>query len=549
MSIPEHLIRPLNIHSGDGKKRAESLDRLLEEAKTNLAIGNLVAAEEKLEDARRWNPGSSRLWRLWAGVHAAGENTEKQVFALETAIALCSDTDVISEMINQLDEITGGEYEYCDICGQLGAMKPYYKSFKESIKCPRCQAKAMKRNQGPSARKYGFIILILALIGPVTLPFGGWWFAAFSTNLLLIFIFHNALIPFHELAHAAAALALKGRVMKVQIGVGPKLGRWTIRNTDISLHQYLLVGLTFFGFPTAKHIRLRYFLAVMVGPMLHLVLVLIFRQENQLSDLMNIPTWRASFVVSNFLLLISSGLPLGKPDALIGFQADGYKLLCIIRNTLTARMLHLANFYMGGALAAENGDMPMATREYSNGLSLYPDDKVLQFNRAIGLVEDEQYDEAIPALETVVERIATGASTDAELLIADELTLLYARNALAYFGAIEKIGIFDPQNTVTVSLENYRKAPWNSGVAGTLGTGLVAMGYPAEGLVYLTFALRNPETQGSEINAENCAWTAVALHRLGRIAEARKMLCLVPGPKADRDIVQWAASELAVLGQ
>jgi tetratricopeptide (TPR) repeat protein len=546
LSIEKHFLEPLQIHDGDFQTRSSTMDHLLEEAKKKLAAGEYDAAEEILVDARNWNPGSFRLWQLWAELHSAQENLEKQVFALETAVAFCSDTKIVSEMMALLGELTGRSYEYCDRCGQVGSMKSYYQLDLDKVKCPRCLGKSKQQKQGFTVSKYGMILLGLILVGPATLPFGGWMFANLMSSLVLIFVFMFVLIPAHELAHILAALVLRGRVMRVQIGLGPKMADFEFRNTKIRLHWYILIGLVYLGFPTRRNIRLRSYVATAAGPLFHLILLLVFWQGTHWDDLVNAIGWRASFMAANILLLISSGLPFGKADVLTGYIPDGMKMMDILKNQLTTNILHLSNFFMGGILAAQDGDIRKAVAEFEDGLVHYPDSRILKLNLAVWRASLGRYEEAAESLNKLkadlLKQVETGR--DSDLQMPEELTLLYVSNAAAYFESLEEVSSYNPQNSVAVSLENYRQAPWQPGVASTLGTGLVALGYPAEGLMYLEFSYRHPVDPEQKTVSESNAWIAVALHRLGRTAKARKVLDQFPEDPGENRVIRWAIAEI-----
>lgn len=108
-----------------------------------------------------------------------------------------------------------------------------------------------------------------ALSGPPILKFpalAGWLIFAFLGLHLQIFL--------HELGHFTAAWAMKFRLRKMQVGIGPRIWSWSFANgLRFEWRAWSLGGYVMATNPAAKNFRGRQFLFVAAGPLSNVILL------------------------------------------------------------------------------------------------------------------------------------------------------------------------------------------------------------------------------------------------------------------------------------
>jgi hypothetical protein len=112
---------------------------------------------------------------------------------------------------------------------------------------------------------FGFVVLPVGLIALAylsgTRP-GAWALLNVLTFPLLILV----VIVTHEAGHALAGRALGLSVPRVEVGMGPRVGRWRWRRTTIQLNTFPTGGMTHLSATRETGLRWRLWLATAAGP-------------------------------------------------------------------------------------------------------------------------------------------------------------------------------------------------------------------------------------------------------------------------------------------
>lgn len=535
------------LHPGDSSTRSEQLSTRVAAAAAALDSNRPDEAQRALGDAMRWNPASRRVWRLWAELHRLRGDTVGRRAALQCAVELSDDDDETSAGLAELDELTGETHNRCDACGQVGVLgSARYCSVRGRRMCPRCHTELRHHKAGRSALLYKIGILVLLGLGPLGLLLGGGPLAVAMTNYLIFVLFLFALIPLHELAHAATAIALGGRVMRVQLGCGPRLARLHWRDIPIWLHRDLIVGATVLGFPRPKWIRLRRFLAIAAGPLVHLVFSAVLIRSSDWGAFGQGVGWRTPLLWANVVILFLVLVPRRMRSSALGVPNDGMNLWRILRGHNTALEIHASYFAAATAVAAEDHRLDRASAVIEEGLNAFPDSPTLLTNHAILLIRRGRYEEALPLLEEQLTRHDALFNDPAIDKIPDESRFfrLLIVNAIAYALALIENTPEDNARALDLAAECQRQAPWFPAFGSTLGTVLVAAGHPAAGLMYCEHAVRHPGDRQNGSGPEDLASAALALHRLGRFAQARRRLNAARAGACEERLLEQVSAEV-----
>lgn len=533
------LYQPGDFPDGDWRERAGRVDELVAEASACLEAGDPAGATAALTEALGWNPASSRVWYLLAKKCHLENDAANRQSALETAIPLSNDPQLREQWLEELNDLTGRRHDRCDRCRELGTFLEFYKVRKGELLCPRCQARSTRKMAASNFLWQNVTLLALILAGPVALLFWQGPIYYLMTNLILLLLGINFFTLVHELAHAATALALGGKVSALQLGFGPLVATRVVSGTRITLNRYFLGGLTYLNFFQPNFIRVRYFLAIAAGPLVHVAFILGFWPGLQLARFDTALAWREAFFLANVILLLSAFFTNQVIRNLSGTASDVPKLVAILTGKLSGPALHEGAFITTTILCLREKDRAGALAATEQGLAFNAKSLPMRINRAILLGGAGQADQALSELEVLHEEM-TGAAG-----LGGSMNHVLVGNGLAYYLACPYLRGADPERSYALALDNNRKAPWISSMVGTLGSSLVGLGYPRLGLMYLAQSTGKSLAAMEPVPAENQAWVALAWHRTGHPGKARRALNALDQSQVPKLLMDWVRHETA----
>ncbi len=408
----------------------------------------------------------------------------------------------------------------CTLCGVQSTLPGLFqrgriRQQRTGLLCPRCFAK--KR-----AMDGKWFIEALFLVTALGASLSVWGVGLAPVGVIMLslvcgIVFTILLTPLHELAHAVMALALGMNVHSIVIGwFGKPLLKFQLGRCLVEVKRVPLGGLTYASDRGTRLIRLKRFLFVAAGPMLHVVLLAVaWCLAVQTESLGAVPGWVAWLVIifglanafeiglnlwprrfrMPFGELASDGLALAKLPFAPQDEVDQYAL----------------DYYYYESLARLRlGDHAGAIACLQEGLHRYSQDMTLRSCYAAVLLDQEEYDKAARVFDELRERLYVPPETDALLLNniawADLLTWKPDR--------LERALDFSRQAIDALS--------WQPEVKGTRGSVLVVSGDVANGIALLEQAWTDNEDPCNR--ALNAAFLALGSAHLGQPDTARDWL-------------------------
>ncbi len=379
--------------------------------------------------------------------------------------------------------------------------------------CPKCFAELSAERGKWLVQAMCLTVVIGGLLWARGLQHVGLIMASFACG----FFFTVLLTPLHELAHAVTAIALGMNVHSIVIGwFGKRLFSFRVGRCVIEVMRVPLGGLTYTSHRGTRCTRLKEFLVVAAGPLLHVVLLvlagfvvaragefgawsgsvvwlgIVFGMANAFEIALNL--WPRRFAVP-FGELASDGLLLVRlpfvPDEQLEQWGIGY-------------------YYYESLARLRDGDHAGAIECLQEGLARYGGDVCLRSCYATVLLDQGDYDKAARVFEALRERPGLPAETAALLL-----------NNIAW----ADLASGNSEN-IPRSLEYSRQAiealPWSPKVKETRGCALLASGDTEPGMDLLRKAWT--ENEDARDRALDAAFLALGSARLGRLDEARDWL-------------------------
>jgi tetratricopeptide (TPR) repeat protein len=369
------------------------------------------------------------------------------------------------------------------------------------------------------------------------------WVGWLMLNVSLFFVLLAPLIAVHEVGHALGAWLLGLRVFSVTIGCGPLLAAWRWRGTRWELRAIVGDGTTSHGYPTLRFFRLKFFLAVLAGPLANgalLAAVLWWRPPAALAD--QLAHWPQApgplpllvLVAGGAVLLLVSLVPL-RFHAEGGHQAtDGWQLL---RAPFLSREVrentHALYFALEGGQCVAERRYDDALRWYEQGLEHNPQCPLNRYGVSCALLGMRRFEEAERGFAELRARKELGPGFLA--MVADALAALaldrviearcqrppdpgpLEEGASARLAALLEQGERYSQEALEVGRRLAPQLQWS--MMGTYGCLLVEQGEFDEGATILRLA--RGEVAGAGERAYCLCYLAVAAARQGRREEAR----------------------------
>jgi len=372
--------------------------------------------------------------------------------------------------------------------------------------CPGCS-----NRYAESASNFGlFCSAIMAIVGVALIwawpqaPYG--WGCLFVGILYLTFVL--TVLP-HELGHALAALAVGMRVFTVTVGwSGRILLVAQVFGYDFVFRSIPLGGSAHIGPKSVRFARLRYFIAVLGGPLANLLLIVLALWLIDDSSREDITYWAlAAFIYGNIIKLALGLFPRKVRHERRRIPNDGLILLQIFRMSRTSiDAWHSTTFYYEALEALERGNVSDARRWLANGVEAYPDNSWSESMQASILTHEHKYREARDIYLAILSRPESKPEFQSQLW-----------NGIAWLD----LRIDDPtllEEADQFSRRAIEDDPWSSLVRGTRGSVLIELGQIDEGYPLVEQAFQENDRDAKALNA---CYLAIAESRQGGIRNAR----------------------------
>ncbi len=308
-------------------------------------------------------------------------------------------------------------------------------------------------------------------------------------NLCWLLLLLALLVPWHELGHVVALLALGGRLFTVRWGVGRIVwqGRW--RSVSVILGQNLFSGITLGGFASSRLSRLRLAGFVAAGPAANLLLagVLLWWQGGwRLPLLGNHIAWWELLTVATLLQAIMALAPVSASVGAQRLPTDGAWLLNLLLGRVSRATIQQSYFANGLQQAVQSGDLTMATAMAAEAIARHP---------------DETWAQELNVLNQLVQGEGEGALRFYRQLLGDEAVAQYSdlQCAILLNNAAWAAVLVGGQENLAAGLTQAEQAfamlPWVDSVCITYGAILVENGDAKTALRPLTsayYAYREP---------------------------------------------------------
>lgn len=395
----------------------------------------------------------------------------------------------------------------CARCGFQTWVKGAFVASPEGLVCSPCAGQVARRARWDLF--WGVLaVIVLGLVAGVLLPDMG-----VLVNLALLYLFQLVLIVPHELSHALAARALGMRLLRVQLGEGPRLAETRFLGVPWAIHALPLSGLTFVM--PEEGTRFRSFLQILAGPASNLVLgglpLLILRPAGVapegLEGLFTTASPLAMWVAANALLLVINLAPRTVTSGSRSLPTDGAQLLHLVAGPRFVNEAVQTMVYLQFAQAeAADGRPAQALEILEEGLRRHPDSVLLATSRGVEMLHLDRFEEARDIFRDLLQRESLSVPQRAAL-----------HNNLAWAGL--HLGAEE-------ALDHAERAVAAGGshpsLLGTLGALLVRAGRLPEGRARLVEALeRHADPRSLAINF---CFLARADRDLGDVEGAREHL-------------------------
>jgi tetratricopeptide (TPR) repeat protein len=402
----------------------------------------------------------------------------------------------------------------CQSCGIESTVKQAFVEKKNLVgektktTCFECEVKRQSRI---------FLIELVGLAGFGILyylldPYG--ILAQFVLYTFASFLLCIPIILLHELSHAIIGSLMGLRIFAIHLGFGRLLFstkflgvRWVVRLVPLG-------GATLLAGPETRLYRVRLFFAVLAGPALHAVLIVLLYL---LQIFMLLITGHVHWIIGlsiwvNIISLLVNLVPHKVSSAYGMTGSDGMKLLHIPRMKRKELVANYVIYHSASAVdAVERKDIPGALQLAQKGLELYPNDLTLVNTLGYVYTHMQDYQKAREIFKSILE-------TQQEI---PEMMKYIARNNIAFADVM----LEDPsllQEADEYSAQAYQNMKWEPLLAGTRGAVLVANGKYDEGIELLKVAFAKSLDKSGR--ASDACFLARAEHRRGDPVEAKKYL-------------------------
>ena len=371
----------------------------------------------------------------------------------------------------------------------------------------------------------------MALAGIVLfdkVPYGGG--LLFAATILLTCV--ATVLP-HELGHALAALLVGMRLFAVTIGTqGRVLFVRQVLGYDFIFHRIPIGGHVLY---TPRHlgfVRLRHFLAVLAGPLVDVLLIVIVLKF--VGNTSGESRWfyvSTGFMYGNAILLAVGLFPRKVEIEQKRVPNDGLLLATIpFMSRKSIEAWHSSTFYFETMESLQRGKLQDAEQWLSKGMAVYPNDSWLLIAQAYIVHHRREYARARESYLTALRQPESTPELQAHLWNnVAWLDLMIAAPPL-----LEEADQFS-----RLAIE---ELPWVSCVKGTRGSVLIELGRIDEGMPLVQQALAENDRPSDK--ALNVCYLAIAMKRRGEISKAYEYIEQAKKLDVGCPLIERAVSEL-----
>jgi tetratricopeptide (TPR) repeat protein len=355
----------------------------------------------------------------------------------------------------------------------------------------------------------GLVCLILGLV----MFWAGVSFAQGPLAVGLFIVFQVLCVMPHELGHALAALAVGMRLFTVCVGtVG-----WIAFTIRLCGYNFVFFAVPFGGYTlltpkSPNFCRLRYFIAILGGPLVDVLMLLgAIYLLNYWAQREFAKLTIQVFIAASVYDLARSLFP--RNVEMVGKQVpnDGLLMLTMPRCSQdTIKAMHAHRFYLEGMESQQQGDFKRARRWLEQGLRENANDPNCRY--ALTLVASRQgnYDEA--RIQLTRWRELAGNSSEVTATFQNDIAWINLMSGKPDLRA----------EADDFSAKALQVIPWEPAFKGTRGSVLVELDRIDEGVHLLEQAF--DENVAKQNKALNVCYLALAMSRKGDYAEAARYL-------------------------
>lgn len=341
-------------------------------------------------------------------------------------------------------------------------------------------------------------------------------------NLLLsLVIFGLPLTVIHELGHLLAAKIMQFKIYRIELGRGPKLLQWKVKDISIIIRTGWGGGVGRSAVappPGLPGILLRFLCIVAAGPAVHLILLLleciVYPQILPLAVELLVTNKLAPplvlFVYANIMFMLLSSIPL----KLVSGYSDGYAIVHLLLHPKEGVLDIIDSYYMNEShKMISQRDYDLAAAVISRGLKQNPQSATLRIKLSDVKIRQGQYSSARAILLDIIK---SKSVTKLPMAQTSELWSLiaYCNILLGDCRLIDEAKNF--------SARAFKAAPNSAIVLGRRGVVLIATGRFLEGIALLERGFKEAEDDWER--AEYAAWISLAFFELHEPTEAIKWL-------------------------
>jgi hypothetical protein len=262
-------------------------------------------------------------------------------------------------------------------CAVQSSLLSAFQQLQERWYCPRCWKQRyprVLRHALWADMASGALGLLLVLAGPELATGLGW----FLVNVWLVSVMLLLLTVPHELGHALAAILEGGRVFRISIGAGRTIVEFRVASLAVEFKAIPVGGCTWTAPHSPQRYRTRQFVAVLGGPLVHVMFLAGFAACVPLGQ-----WWSANFIrefapltafaAADLLALVITLEPVAYSTETGPTATDGLTLLQLMRmSEADVRKAHADYFVLEGFECHRAGNYERAIAWYEQGTASRP---------------------------------------------------------------------------------------------------------------------------------------------------------------------------------
>jgi len=332
-------------------------------------------------------------------------------------------------------------------------------------------------------------------------------------NIVLLYFFMQLMAIPHELGHAIVGKLLHYEIFLVIIGYGKTLFTRSVLGCEWEFRPFPIGGVTLIATRFSRFYRLRRFVMLLAGPLVHVIFIVILfwiLPDGSLGSYSFIGMEPdIDFLLANTLLLVLNLWPYKITTAAGVIESDGLALITTPFSKQNKIEEHLATYYLLAAHKLSRlKQFVQAVSACEEGMRFNPDAVPLRVQLGVIFLSLNEFEKA--------------RSSFTELLACKDIHLgqkMIILNNIAYTNLLSgRSDLIEESNRY--SEEAYKNIPWVPAIKGTRGAILVETGCVDEGLALLREAF--DATSEPEGKARNAAYIALGEKLLGNMEESAR---------------------------